>query len=220
MKKQALKFIIRTNALSTWVKSSRESLEIAQATAAADTKIALELLYSIERRAPKLINVEVWKKLYAYYTSKGATALPAEQDPIATMPSLVAMRNEINEMKSETKGSLKVIASSLNVNYSSLYQFLKGDPLGVQAAYALRDALVRLKTKPAELAKEGELEEKEVVVKASKKNKKKSLIEAAAPIGSGISAYQLDMMELQVIHRLRGHMLTEPQKPLNGRQRH
>lgn len=178
-----------------------------------------EFLSIVERGSSAMVNVDNWKKAYAFYTAQGVKSLPADQDPIQTMPDPMAMRKELAEMKNTTKASFREIAASLGVSAFSINNFMRGNSLRIPALYAVRDGLAKLKGKPAQLAREGIIKEKQV--KASKPQSEKSLIEAAPPIGTtGISAYQLDMMELQVIHRLRGHMLTEPQKPLNGRQRH
>lgn len=224
MKKQKLKFILRTDFLSAWLKNTREELQISQARVAEETKTSLELLYNIERGDSVLINTDMWKRAYDFYVANGATPLPADKDPIATMPDVAAMRKEIEEMKKATKSSLKEIAASLNVGFSSLASFMKGNNLRVTVAYALRDSLARLKTKPADLLEEGVLQEK-TIKDVKPRKERRSLIESAPDfrVASQMpSSIELDLREFELIQRLRQHISTneKPKQQLNGRHRH
>lgn len=211
-----MKFIVLTPLLSKWLITARESVQMQQSKAAEEMKLSQTFLSGLERGASKLVQIDKWNKLYGFYVAKGAAVLPADKDPIQTLPDPVAIRKEVQEMKDATKAPFKDIAESLGIGASSLTNFMKGQNLKAQQIYALRDGLVRLKAKPAELVKEKVLEEKQA--QKPRKYKKKSLIENA-PSAQGLpSLAELDVMELQLIHRMRARHEQASAKPkhLNG----
>lgn len=215
-----LSYILNTPTLTRWLCKARESTQVSQGKTAESIGITQMYLSALERGAPKTIRVDEWKKIYAYYMKSGVAPLASAKDPLLTIPDPTAIRGEIEEMKKATKSSLKSIALSLGVGPSSLMNFMRGESLKAPTLYMLRDGLVKLKTKPTALVDEGALETKEV--RTVKTRKKTSLIEAA-PTAQGLpSLHELDVMELKIIHRLRGYVeqVNEKPKTLNGHRRH
>jgi DNA-binding Xre family transcriptional regulator len=210
-----MKFILSSKAICAWLLKAREGLELSQGKAADAIGITQMYLSTIERGAATLINIDQWKKIASFYVAKGVA--PLTPDPLASMPDPAAMRKEIQEMKDATKSSFKEIASSLGIGASSLTNFMKGEGLKTQALYELNASLTKLRSKPTELAAEKALD-LEAKPATKRKYKKKSLIEQA-PTTQGLpSLAELDVMELQVIQRLRARHEQASVKPkhLNG----
>lgn len=215
MTMKKLKFIMHSKTLATWLLTTREKLKLFQGKVANDLGTTQAYLSGLERGAAKIISVDKWNKLYAYYLAKGAAPLRDDLDPIKTMPDVGAMRKQIQEMKEATKASLRSIGESLGVSVGPICAFMKGESIKTPLVYTMHEGLQKLKATPAALLQEDAIE----VTKVKKpRATKKSLIETVPSTAGMPSMLELDMRELEIIQRMRSYHTQQNVKPkfLNG----